>query len=381
VKLEREQIQTVSWLVLLDFAKYLAAHLQPVWRAVLNPALQPQLTPPQRAVFDALDDTTMTSTLRERLRRQAELSASGTELYSLSAVISSLREALARFGAAPGDINAELERRLESIDQAYDRHNAQSRALWPPFLFPLADPDRPNDAPLPPVVSLSTLTTEERGELALDEVPQTNDPLERLDKLTVLVLRALGDDEAEPAPQPAVPAAAVQPANALEGWFVIRCVYERPGCEPLHGEVVSEPTEAFQMAGFFDPDAPARPIRIGLPVDTTPAGLRKFDKNTAFVISDTLCGQIRRMKGLTFGDLVLSVLPWPLHKDLPGLAGDPCKTDGGLSIGMICSLSIPIITLCALFMLMIMITLLDFIFRWMPWFMICFPVPGLKAKK
>jgi len=47
------------------------------------------------------------------------------------------------------------------------------------------------------------------------------------------------------------------------------------------------------MAAYFDPDAPARPIRIGLPVDTTPAGLRKFDKNAAFVMSDTLCGQVQ----------------------------------------------------------------------------------------
>jgi hypothetical protein len=86
------------------------------------------------------------------------------------------------------------------------------------------------------------------------------------------------------------------------------------------------------------------------------------------------------MKGLTFADLVLSVLPWPLHKDLPVGDTGPC-TANNLSLGMICSLSIPIITLCALFLLMIMISLLDFIFRWMPYFIICFPVPGLKAKK
>jgi hypothetical protein len=135
------------------------------------------------------------------------------------------------------------------------------------------------------------------------------------------------------------------------------------------------------MAGFFDPDAPARPIRIGLPVDTTTAGLRKFDKNTAFVISDTLCGQINRMKGMTFGDLVLSVLPWPFHKDLPNPDGGPCKTDTGLALGMICSISIPIITLCALFMLMIIVPILDLFFRWLPFFIICFPIPGLKAKK
>ena len=142
--------------------------------------------------------------------------------------------------------------------------------MWPGFLFPLADPDSPSGAPLPPVAALATLTSEEQSELALDDNPAVNDPLERLDKLTVLVLRALRDDNPEPAPEPAVPIAAIPPVNGLEGWFVIRCVYERPACEPLHGEVMSDPTEPFQMAGFFDPDAPARPIRIGLPIDTTP---------------------------------------------------------------------------------------------------------------
>jgi hypothetical protein len=47
---------------------------------------------------------------------------------------------------------------------------------------------------------------------------------------------------------------------------------------------------------------------------------------------------------------------------------------------MICSLSIPIITICALILLMIIVSLLDFIFRWLPWFLICFPVPRLRAK-
>ena len=80
--------------------------------------------------------------------------------------------------------------------------------------------------------------------------------------------------------------------------------------------IVSAPTPPFQLAGFFDPDAPARPIRIALPIDTSPAGLRKFDKNTVFMVSDILCGQIDRVKALNLGDLVRSVLPWPFHKEL-----------------------------------------------------------------
>jgi hypothetical protein len=74
------------------------------------------------------------------------------------------------------------------------------------------------------------------------------------------------------------------------------------------------------------------------------------------------------------------VLPFPLHKDLDTGGMGPCE-DAGASIGMICSLSIPIITICALILLIIIVTLLDLIFRWIPWFILCFPVPNLKGKK
>jgi hypothetical protein len=46
-----------------------------------------------------------------------------------------------------------------------------------------------------------------------------------------------------------------------------------------------------------------------------------------------------------------------------------------------CSLSIPIVTICAFILLAIMVSLLDIVFRWLPYFVICFPVPGLKAKR
>ena len=129
----------------------------------------------------------------------------------------------------------------------------------------------------------------------------------------------------------------------------------------------------------FDPAAPARPVRIGLPIDPTPAGLRKFDKKTFLVMSDLLCGQVSRFKGMTLGDLVRSVLPWPLHKDLD--VGKESACAKGAGVGMVCSLSIPIVTICALILLMIMVSLLDLIFRWLPWFFMCLPIPGLKGKK
>jgi hypothetical protein len=206
-----------------------------------------------------------------------------------------------------------------------------------------------------------------------------------LDTLVALVIAAIDPAEA-PAPAPPVPFAA-QLRDALattagdEGWFVLRCVYLRPDCGALHPAVLSAPSQRFQLASFFDPDAPARPIRIALPADTTPAGLRKFNKNTAFMLSDVLCGQVQRAKGLGLGALVMSVLPWPLHKDLDTGGMGPCESSPNVTFGMICSLSIPIITICALILLVMIVLVLDFVFKWIPWFIICFPIPGMKGKK
>jgi hypothetical protein len=157
-------------------------------------------------------------------------------------------------------------------------------------------------------------------------------------------------------------------------WLTIRCVLERPNCAALSEPVVSDPTAAFQLAAFFDPDAPARPISISMPADTTPAGLRKFDKNTAFVLSDVLCGQVSKLKSLSFLDLILAVLPFPLHQDLSVSDPAPCSESGD-GVGMVCSFSLPIITICALILLMIIVKLLDIVLYWMPFFQICLPLP------
>lgn len=373
LKAEREHLQTASWLILLDLARYLKTYLEPVWRAVGDPSLASGLTSAEADVYDALAGTALDDAFRTLIRYRRFRVIPPERIYKPSSVPANLRAALARFADADGRLNAALQNILETEASPYDRNKPAARSAYPSFLFPLADPLMPLELP-----AGAARFREERPLQAAAGAP-LGDRLDRIDRLAALIVRALEDVTEPSVPEPDVPAAAVAPANALEGWFVIRCVYDRPACEPLEHAVVSEPTERFALAGFFDPDAPARPIRIGLPIDTTPAGLRKFDRNTAFVISDVLCGQIKRFKGLTLGDLVLSVLPWPLHKDLPVSEGGPCES-GGNSLGMICSLSIPIITICALILLMIMVTLLDIIFRWVPYFITCFPFPGLSAK-
>lgn len=359
-KAAREQSQVVSWLLLLDLAEFLEQHVKLLWPAVVSGSRP--AAGPLREAYDVLQNTTLNATLKASLL---------TGIAPPPQVPANLREALALYGSGSG-LNTTLKNQLENVDQPYDRADPSKRALWPNFLFPLADPT--GTAPYPSVTPVPALSEAEQSDASSDSADE-------LDELAAILTRAL--PEIPDSPQPEIPLAAqspADPADALTGYFRLRCVYERPSCGPLHEDVVSEPTPPFEMAGFFDPDAPARPIRIGLPIDTTPAGLRKFNKNTAFVLSDTLCGQVNRMKKITFGDLVRSVLPWPLHKDLAVGDMTPCAKSGA-SFGTICSLSIPIITICALILLLIIVTLLDFIFRWLPFFMICFPVPGLKGKK
>ena len=173
-------------------------------------------------------------------------------------------------------------------------------------------------------------------------------------------------------PPPATAQAAIPVDRTTR--FVLRCVLDRPHCGAVAPPILSEPTEPFAMAAYFDPDAPARQIRISLPVDTSPAGLRRFQKGASFLISDVLCGQVSAVRKLTLGDLVLSVLPWPFHKDLPEPDVTPCQD------GMVCSLSIPIVTLCALILLIIIVLLFNTFFFWLPWLISCFPLP-LKAKE
>ena len=346
LKSMREQIQTGSWYILLDFAILLSEQEPRVWRLLNGQSPEPGDPPfksDEQALVNAIKAVTFDMV-------NAAALIDGTK-YDVGDIKASLKDALLAVKSN--------EDNLEKVKTSYDRNDDDpTKELWPLFLFPLADPKF-----APPQINPKTTNVDQL--------------LDKVDALASLIEKAL--PEVPVGDVPTNPLIAQQPMDMREGWYVIRCVFERPECGPIDPPVLSDPSQNFQMAGFFDPDAPARPIRIALPIDTSPAGLRKFDKNTAFMISDMLCGQINRVKGMTLGDLVLSVLPWPFHKDLPVGDGGPC-TKGSLEIGMMCSLSIPIITICALLLLMIIVFLLDFIFRWIPFFIFCFPLPKFKSK-
>jgi hypothetical protein len=158
------------------------------------------------------------------------------------------------------------------------------------------------------------------------------------------------------ATEAAMAGAAADPASV----YVVRCLYERPHCRPPDRQRLSRSSRPFRLAGFHEPDAPARPVRIALPVDTSPAGLRRFPKNVSVVLSNELRRQMDRVGTDTLRDDTL---------------GPPRALD----FGMICSLSIPIITICALLLLMIIVQVLNIVFFWVPLFKICLPIPRSRG--
>jgi hypothetical protein len=338
----RENIAVGSWYVLLDFATFLEQHVNVVWTALVNNTT-PSQTAPQNVVLAIRGATLSASVPAFGMNKPANLRDA---LVAVTAFRTKLEQATGGFSV-----------KAPSSD-------------WPNFFFPLADAQF--GGPQPSV----TLAALPAGAPTLKTYQTV---LRKISALRDLIAAALPAQPTAPVPELPLAAQAVMAPDET-AVFVIRCVFERPECGPLDPPLVSEPSRPFELAAFFDPEAPARPIRISLPVDTSPAGLRRAPKNTAFMVSDMLCGQINRAKGLGFIDLVLSVLPFPLNKALDSGGPTPCKTDTGLSLGMICSLSIPIITICALIILIIMVSLLDIIFRWMPYFFFCFPLPKFNAK-
>ncbi len=348
IKNTRDRIQTVSWYILLDFTGYLKQYLNDIWQVIIGSKREEDLASGQQKLYLELKKITIDyDDIKEypgSNYKSTYYDAKGKE---------TLFEALKAI--------ASFEEKLETNTTDYD--SKKNSGDWPNFFFPLTDPGLTyfTKGPLPQI-------TVEDSELA-----DWEEAIARLDKLPPLVEKAL-TATAGPLPDLRPPQLPLDPGN---GWFVIRCVYERPNCGPLHPGVMSRPTEKFQMAAFFDPEAPARSVRIAMPMDISPAGLRKFKKNATLMMSDMLCGKIKRIRKLTFGDLVLSVLPWPFHKDLP----DPGKTGPCQKGGMYCSLSIPIVTLAALILMIIIVSLFDIFFHWVPYLFSCFPIPGLKGKK
>lgn len=131
------------------------------------------------------------------------------------------------------------------------------------------------------------------------------------------------------------------------------------GREQIQWADTSARSLAFRVAAPFDPEA-SRPSLIQIPS-----------------LADLKRGLAKGASMITPGDTFDIVNKLKFSK---GVSPDalPSDSQGGLGIQWICSFSLPVITLVAMILLMIMISLLNIIFFWMPWVKICLPFPKLK---
>lgn len=123
---------------------------------------------------------------------------------------------------------------------------------------------------------------------------------------------------------------------------------------------------SFRVAAPFDPEA-SRPAMIQMP---SLADLRRgLAKGVSMITPSDTFSFINSLKSKEGASA--DALP----------KGNKPKATPDTGIQWICSFSLPVITMVAMILLMIMISLLNFIFSWIPWVRICLPVPKLKFPK
>jgi hypothetical protein len=137
--------------------------------------------------------------------------------------------------------------------------------------------------------------------------------------------------------------------------YFLRLVYQYdPDCPPI----ISDRSTEFAFAGAFDPDAPARMVRIEAP-SIRPADLRKFAKGVGIQLSPELNDVTNRV-------------------NTKMLEGGGLDSSPGLSFTFICTFSIQIVFLVALIVMFIFLILLNIVFWWLAFIRICLPVPEVS---
>ncbi|HEX5125595.1 MAG TPA: hypothetical protein VFW00_02535 [Rhodocyclaceae bacterium] len=131
----------------------------------------------------------------------------------------------------------------------------------------------------------------------------------------------------------------------------------KPDGPCLAKTVWSDYSDPFVIAPWYEGSG-ASPVQIPLPDVTDRNLLKSLKPNVAFVVPPAL-------------QSLFSQSP----KDM--LAGSG-SADTSLTLGWICSFSIPIITICAFISLNIFLSLFDLIFQWMFFLKICIPYPKKK---
>jgi hypothetical protein len=134
----------------------------------------------------------------------------------------------------------------------------------------------------------------------------------------------------------------------------VRIKGDMPGCPPLL--VWSAPSAVFRIAAWHEGAGRTQPP-VPLPDPFDPKFRKSVQPNCSFAVPARLMNAMQgtSLSGLTSG------------------AGPPA---GGVALNWICGFNIPLITICAFFVLNIFLMLLNIVFFWLPLIKICIPFPA-----
>lgn len=315
-----ERLSAISLYLLIDFADCLHRSLPHVFKAITS-SDDLSARPAQQALVTELG----------KIALPVVRKGGGNATISLATALKELKDHLGLVygqGAEPDDVY--------KVREATYTHNNVTKSMESCAATYLA-----SLAPPPPGVLLGGSLLKYIG----DALAEAKTPL-TLDEETAALLRdqvALAPNEADP-------------DEVRKMTYYVQLVYEHAPCVP----VVSQPSDRFTFAAPFDADAPARHIRIEMP-SIKPKDLRKLKRGVGMQMSPELRKLMSRV-----------------NKDM--VKGDGLGPDGGgWDLAMICSFSIQIIMLVAFIVMFIFLILLNFVFWWLPFLKICFPIPVKKS--
>jgi hypothetical protein len=136
----------------------------------------------------------------------------------------------------------------------------------------------------------------------------------------------------------------------------LRIKSDIPGCPPML--VWSRPSDPFRIAAWHECTGRTQ-APVPLPDPTDPNFRKNAKPNCSFAVPAGLMNAMQRTS--------LSSLT----------AGSSPPPGAGIQLNWICGFSIPLITICAFFVLNIFLTLLNLVFFWLPFIKICIPFPLL----
>jgi hypothetical protein len=133
---------------------------------------------------------------------------------------------------------------------------------------------------------------------------------------------------------------------------------EHPECPPA--VVWSGFSDPFRIAAWYESAGRAvAPVPLPDPFDRNV--LKNAKPNAAFAVPDSLMNAMN-------------------SASLKALSDGSGPSGGGIGVVWICSFSIPLITICAFFVLNIFLQLLNIVFFWLAFIKICIPLPLPKSK-